>query len=276
VTLDKVSDKFKLLGKTVVITGGAGLLGVKHAQTIAEYGGVPVLIDINDEVEAVAKNISKSFSIDAIGIKADITIESEILSSLRLVKKKLKTVHILINNATNNPKMTDGDSKNTRFESMPIDKWDNDIEVGLKGAFLCSRVFGSEMVKNGGGVILNIASDLGLIAPDQRIYRSKNMPDDMQPVKPVSYSIVKHGIIGLTKYLSTYWAHKNIRANSLCPGGIYQDQDSKFVKKLTNLIPMGRMANEDEYKAAIIFLISEASSYMTGSNLVIDGGRTVW
>jgi NAD(P)-dependent dehydrogenase (short-subunit alcohol dehydrogenase family) len=132
------------------------------------------------------------------------------------------------------------------------------------------------MARAGRGVILNIASDLGLIAPDQRIYRQPGLPAELQPAKPVTYSVVKHGLIGLTRYLSTYWAERGVRANSLSPGGVYNNQDEAFVEKLTNLIPLGRMANIDEYKAAVVFLVSDASSYMTGANLTIDGGRTAW
>jgi NAD(P)-dependent dehydrogenase (short-subunit alcohol dehydrogenase family) len=141
---------------------------------------------------------------------------------------------------------------------------------------ICSKVFGQEMAKEGKGVILNVSSDLGVIAPDQRLYQKRGLIEDEQPTKPVTYSVIKHGLIGLTKYLATYWASKNIRANSISPGGIYTNQKAEFVNRLANLIPLGRMAHEDEYKAAIIFLVSDASSYMTGANLVIDGGRTCW
>ena len=154
--------------------------------------------------------------------------------------------------------------------------WQKDLNVGLLGAFNCSKSIGTHMASTGGGVILNIASDLGIIAPDQRIYSLEAVPRNEQPVKPVTYSVVKHAIIGLTKYLATYWADDNVRVNSLSPGGIYTDQPDDFVEKLSALIPMGRMASSDEYQAAVLFLVSQASSYMTGSNLVIDGGRTCW
>ena len=139
---------------------------------------------------------------------------------------------------------------------------------------LCSKIFGSEMAKRGKGVILNISSDLGIISPDQRIYKREGLDENEQTVKPVTYSVIKHGLIGLTRYLATYWPDKDVRCNALCPGGIFTNQDAEFVKKLTNLIPLGRMAREDEYKSAIVFLISDASSYMNGSVLNIDGGRT--
>lgn len=151
-----------------------------------------------------------------------------------------------------------------------------ELSVGLKGAFICSQVFGEEMAKQGKGVILNISSDLGISAPDQRIYKKTGLSQNMQPVKPVTYSVIKHGLIGLTKYTATYWADKGIRVNALCPGGVYNNQPEDFVNKLANLIPIGRMANIDEYKAGVLFLISEASSYMTGSTLIIDGGRSCW
>ncbi len=148
------------------------------------------------------------------------------------------------------------------------------MAVGLKGAFLCSRVFGSEMAARGRGVIVNVASDLALISPDQRLYSRPGLPPEAQPVKPVTYSVVKAGLIGLTRYLATYWP--GVRVNAISPGGVFTNQPEDFVARLSDLIPMGRMARADEYQAAILFLCSDASSYMTGSNLVIDGGRTTW
>ena len=184
-------------------------------------------------------------------------------------------MHILINNAANNPKMESADSRNfSRVEFFPMETWDADLAVGLTGAFLCSRVFGSEMAARGAGVIVNIASDLGLISPDQRLYAQPGLEPEAQPVKPVTYSVVKSGLIGLTRYLATYWT--GVRVNAISPGGVFTNQPEEFVARLSQLIPMGRMARIDEYQAAILFLCSDASSYMTGANLVIDGGRTCW
>jgi NAD(P)-dependent dehydrogenase (short-subunit alcohol dehydrogenase family) len=187
-------------------------------------------------------------------------------------------VHALINNAANNPKVEGGASGShwSRLESFPTDAWDADLAVGLKGAFLCSREFGAAMADAGGGAILNVASDLALIGPDQRIYREPGLADEQQMVKPITYSVVKAGLVGMTRYLATYWADRGVRVNAISPGGVAAGQDEAFVDRLTNLIPMGRMAKPDEYKAAIAFLVSDASSYMTGANLVIDGGRTAW
>jgi NAD(P)-dependent dehydrogenase (short-subunit alcohol dehydrogenase family) len=154
--------------------------------------------------------------------------------------------------------------------------WERDIAVGLTGAFLCCKVFGSEMAKNLHGVILNIASDLSVISPDQRLYRRAGFPDEQQPVKPVTYSVVKTGLIGLTRYLATYWADQGVRVNALSPGGVFTGQPAEFVQRLSERIPLGRMAAEDEYEGAVIFLCSDASSYLTGANLVIDGGRSCW
>lgn len=160
------------------------------------------------------------------------------------------------------------------MERYSLKNWDKELKVGLTGAFLTSKIIGSEMVKNkNGGIIINISSDLGIIAPDNRIY---NNSSKIINVKPITYSVIKHGIIGLTKYLATYWADKKIRTNCLCPGGIYENHNIKFVRKISKLIPLGRMARLDEYKGAIQFLCSDASSYMNGSNLIIDGGRTIW
>ena len=183
------------------------------------------------------------------------------------VDKYLDRIDVLINNAALNPKMSTKDETN-KFEDFSLDKWNKSLEVNLTGAFLCSQVFINKMIKDKTkGVVINVASDLGVVAPNQSIYNGD--------VKPVDYSVTKHAIIGLTKYLSTYFGNKNIRVNTISPGGVYTNQPDDFVQRLSKLIPMGRMANKDEYKGAIVFLCSEASSYMNGHNLIIDGGRTI-
>jgi NAD(P)-dependent dehydrogenase (short-subunit alcohol dehydrogenase family) len=273
-------DLFDLTGRVAVITGGAGLLGQKHAQVVAAYGGIPVLADINGRgAQAAAREIAQRYGVDCLGAATDITRRASVERLLEMLLGRYGRVDILINNAANNPKVeatpTSGEEW-SRFENFPLAVWNQDLQVGLTGAFLCCQVIGTEMAARGRGVILNILSDLALIAPDQRLYRTPNLPEHLQRVKPASYSAVKGALLMLTKYLATYWAEKNVRVNALSPGGVYAGQDQDFVARLANLIPLGRMARADEYQGAVLFLVSDASSYMTGANLVVDGGRTVW
>lgn len=274
-----LKQAFDLSGRVAVITGGAGLLGTKHGEAVIELGGIPVLVDL-DEVRAAkaAADLAKAFGGQALGLGCDITRPEAVVKCLADVNSAFGRVDILINNAANNPKVEgDGSGKNfSRLENFPLEAWNQDIAVGLTGGFLCSRVFGAEMANAGRGVILNIASDLGVMAPDQRLYRVDGLAPEQQPVKPVTYSVVKAGLIGLTRYLATYWIERGVRANALVPGGVYAGQDEQFLSRIADLIPMGRMAHRDEYKSAVAFLVSDASSYMNGALLTVDGGRTVW
>ncbi len=267
---------FNLEGRVAVITGGLGLMGRQHSEAISEAGGIPVLIDLPGPFLPL-EDQERLLTCGGCVMRGDITHESAVMGLLEEVLARYGRVDILINNAANNPKVEPGSEKEwSRLETFPMAQWDQDLAVGLKGAFLCSRVFGGEMARAGRGVIVNIASDLALIGPDQRIYRKDGLPDHLQPVKPLTYSVVKAGLLGLTRYLATYWAGRGVRVNAISPGGIFTDQPEDFVLRLTNLIPMERMAHPDEYMGAILFLCSDASSYMTGANLVIDGGRTCW
>lgn len=273
-------DLFLIKNKIVVITGGAGLLGRKHAEAVLDGGGLPVLLDISEEALLGAKehlcNLYGDKSVETYCV--DITDKAEIEQVKEDLMQRYGHIDVLINNAANNPKV-EGNSSNMnaiQFENFPLQMWLGDLAVGLTGAFLCSQIFGGAMAEAAGGVILNISSDLGIIAPDQRIYRREGLTEAQQTVKPVTYSVIKHGLIGLTKYLATYYAGKGIRVNALCPAGVYNGQNKEFLGKLTNLIPMARMANVDEYKSTILYMISEASSYMTGSTVIVDGGRTCW
>ncbi len=204
-----------LKDKVVVITGGGGLLGSKHAEAIAEEGGVPIIVDIDEaKAKQTAKGLKKCFNVHAKSYKVDITIEEDIRNLLQELQAEFGIVYGLINNAANNPKMMGPDQvSGSRLEDFSLVQWNDDIAVGLTGAMICSRVFGGHMAKQGKGVILNVASDLGIIAPDQRIYQKEGLANDQQPVKPVTYSVVKHGLIGLTKYLATYWADKGVRVD---------------------------------------------------------------
>ena len=273
-------DKFHIKEKVVVITGGAGLLGQKHAEAVMDGEGISILLDISETaLEDARKNLTKKYNDRNIECyQADITNRAQIEKIKAEILKKYGHVDVLINNAANNPKV-EGNAANMKaiqFENFPTKMWMDDLAVGLTGSFVCAQVFGQVMAEQGKGVILNISSDLGVIAPDQRIYRKDGLADDEQTVKPVTYSVIKHGLIGMTKYLATYYAEKGVRANVLCPAGVYNGQDEEFLKKLTNLIPMGRMADVEEYKSTILYLISDASSYMTGSTVIVDGGRTCW
>ena len=252
---------FDLTGKTAFITGGAGLLGKKHAEAIIEFGGVAIVADINIEL---ATKACEELGESSIPVYVDVNCKTSIQEAV----DRFDQIDILINNAAKDPKV-ESLSSETKFETMTKDFWIQGIETILNGTFLCSQVVINKMVETGGGVVLNIASDLGVIAPDQRIY-------DKDSPKPITYSTAKWGVIGMTKYLATYFLDKNIRVNSLSPAGVYVDQPEAFVKKISKLIPMGRMAHIDEYKGAVIFMCSDASSYMNGENLVIDGGRSIW
>jgi NAD(P)-dependent dehydrogenase (short-subunit alcohol dehydrogenase family) len=269
---------FDLTGRVAIISGGMGLLGQQHAEAIASAGGIPVLADIRlDDVTPQNADWAKRFGSAACAIQADITQPVDVQALLDSVLARYGRVDILINNAANNPKMENqAEVEFSRLEVFPLQQWQADLAVGLTGAFLCSQIIGSEMARRKRGVIVNVASDLAVIAPDQRLYRQPGLPEDRQPVKPVTYSVVKTGLIGLTRYLATYWAEAGVRVNAISPGGVYNGQPEAFVQRLANLIPLGRMAHIQEYQGAIIFLCSDASSYMTGTNLVVDGGRTCW
>ncbi len=273
---DQMSAIFGLDGRVAVITGGLGLMGRRHSQAILGAGGIPVLVDIGGPTLAEADQ-ERILGPKGCLIRANITRESEVAGILDTVLSRYGRVDILINNAANNPKVDTSSGPGwSRLETFPLAQWDDDLAVGLTGAFLCSRTIGGEMARRRQGVIVNIASDLALIGPDQRIYRTEGLPEESQPVKPITYSVVKAGLLGLTRYLATYWASQGVRVNAISPGGVFTNQSDAFVHRLANLIPLGRMAHADEYMGAILFLCSDASSYMTGANLVVDGGRTAW
>lgn len=274
-------DRFVISGKVCIITGGGGLIGMKHTEAVLEGGGIPVLLDIAREgMDRVKDSVAKLYGSDAAVeiYVTDITDRSALCEVRDSLIEKYGHIDVLINNAANNPKV-EGGSKNLgaiRFHNFPVEMWNQDLAVGLTGSMLCAQVFGEVMEGQGKGVVLNISSDYGLIAPDQRIYWKEGLPEDQQIVKPVSYSVVKHGMIGLTKYLAVYWAKKGIRVNTLCPASLSNGQDEEFVAKISNLIPMGRMSNPSEYVCTILYMISDAATYMTGATIVLYGGRTSW
>lgn len=273
-------EKFNLTGKTALITGAAGLLGIEHAAALLESGAKVVMTDINEAtLNAARGQLMQNF--EQAKILTQVMDISQPLAIGAVAETLLAgglRVDILVNNAAIDPKVQSeqGVLESSRLENFPLDQWNLQLAVGLTGAFLCSQVFGSLMAKDGkGGVILNIASDLSIISPDQRIYRKEGLQENLQPVKPVTYSVIKAGLIGLTRYLATYWTEDDVRCNALSPGGVFNGQDDEFVKRLTSLIPMGRMATRDEYRATVQYLCSDASKYLNGQNIVVDGGRSV-
>ena len=248
---------FNLNNKNIIITGGNGFLGSQIVDALQNEGANVYVIDIKKPKKKSAKHFV-----------SDITNESELEKILKFFKLRKIKIDVLINNAAIDyvPSKT---KNNLKLETFPNDLWEKDILVSLKGSYLCTKIFGTYMSKFREGSIINISSDLGIIAPDQRIYNKSNF------IKPVTYSVVKHGIIGLTKYTASYWGKKNIRCNAIAPGGILNNQDSSFVDKVNRLIPLGRMAKKKEYNGLILFLCSDLSSYITGSVMVADGGRTI-
>ena len=267
---------FNLDGKVIIITGGAGFLGEKHAEAIAQYGGTPVLLDLDqDRIEEVTSKIKDLYSITSIGISVDITNEQKINSAVSKILKKFSKIDGLINNAAVNPKVDLNQESNfSRLEHFPIETWSQEINVGLTGAFLSSKIIGPIIANNpSGGSIINISSDLGIIAPNQSLYLVNGLRSDQQPVKPITYSVIKSGLIGLSRYLSTYWPTL-VRSNVICPGGIENNQDDDFKERIQSLIPMGRMGKSTELQGAVVFLLSDASSYINGAVLSVDGGRT--
>lgn len=272
-------EQFDLTGRVAVITGGAGLLGPEHAVALAQAGATVAITDINGAAaDETVERLGREYGAERFAaMPMDVADPDSVARAREVLLKRFGKINILVNNAAIDPKVkADSLVETSRLEHFPLEQWDFQIRVGLTGAMLCSQAFGGWMAANGGGVVLNIASDLSVFAPDQRIYRKDGLPEDRQPVKPVTYSVIKTGLIGLTRYLATYWADKNVRVNALSPGGVYVNQPAAFVQRLTNLIPLGHMARRDEYRGTVQFLCSDASSYMTGQNIVVDGGRSTW
>ena len=273
-----MSSIFDLTNRCIAITGAAGLLGREFATSLAESGANLILLDIDPvSLHRLRDDVYQRFNVRVMALVVDITNDAQVQEAVVTAQREFGQISGLINNAARNPVVgSNGLVSRNRLEEFTLDTWNEDLAVGLGGAFLCSKYFGMVMAtQQDGGVIINISSDLGLISPDQRLYRTKNTPISQQPVKPVSYSIVKTGILGLTRYLATYWPGK-VRCNAICLGGVELDQGQEFIEKISNLIPLGRMARISEYGPTMVYLMSEASSYLNGAIIPIDGGRTSW
>ena len=275
-----VRDLYDLSGRVALITGGAGLLGTRHAEAVAEMGGIPALVDLDRErCVSAARALGDRFKVDAAAFVVDITNKEGVAQCVADIIARYGRIDILVNNAALTVKGGGRDVADyfAPFEDYPLALWEKALRVNLTGTFLVTQAVGKIMVAQRRGAIVNIASDVALISPDHRIYRGMVSPSSGKPFNtPISYATTKAAIINFTRYLATYWADHNIRVNALSPSGVYDGHDPEFVRRLSNLIPLGRMAHPDEYKGAIIFLVSDASSFMTGANLVVDGGRTAW
>jgi NAD(P)-dependent dehydrogenase (short-subunit alcohol dehydrogenase family) len=268
-------DLFSVERKIVVITGGMGQLGRQFARALARRGARVAILD----VAANEEQARERFGVDRdlfLFLKNDVTNRPEIESALRVIEEKWGTPDALINNAAIDSPPGAPTSENGPFEHYTMDSFERVMDVNVKGVFQCCQVFGGAMARTGRGSIINVSSVYGLVSPDQRIYQYREEREGAPFFKPAAYAVSKSALLNLTRYLSTYWASRNVRVNSLTLGGVFNQQDAEFLKGYDARVPLGRMAREDEYNGAVIYLVSEASSYMTGSNVVIDGGYTAW
>jgi len=269
------NNLFSLKDKKILITGGLGLIGRHFAKIVSKNNGCAILIDIleenrgKEEALKIGENVSYYF--------CDITSSKSIRNLISDLKKDFGLIDVLVNNAARNPKVEGEkhDIINYDFENFPETEWDLDISVNITGAFLITKNL-YQLIRKNTGVILNISSDLGLIAPNQSLYSHLLDSKGKKFYKPVTYSVSKSAIIGFTRYLSTYKIENGIRCNALAPGGIEATNDKKFLSKIHDLIPLRRMAKLDDLDGVFIYLISSASSYMNGAIVSIDGGRTSW
>ena len=270
------SNLFSIKDKTVVVTGGLGQIGSSYCQILGERGANIVILDSSEYNLPLEHNTTNLIDNgQAIYIQTDITDKKSLYNALNKIESEFGTPFGLINNAGLDSPPNSSSQSNGPFEEYDEKIWDKVIDVNLKGVFLSCQILGSAMAKNGAGSIINIGSIYGILSPDQRLYEYRKFSGEAF-FKPIAYSASKSGIYGLSRYLATYWAKNNVRVNTLTLGGVFNNQDKEFLNEYHKKVPLGRMAKSEEYGGAIIFLISEASSYMTGSNLVMDGGLSAW
>ncbi len=271
-----IFDQFKLNGKTAIVTGGIGLLGKGFVRTLAEAGASVIVADLNQPAaQAYAQELQQQgYQVHGLGV--NVTDKNSVEQLIQDTLNLCGSVDILVNSAALDPKFDpekQGEQANNAFENYPLDMWNAALNVNLTGPFLMSQAAATQMRKQESGVIINICSIYGLTGPDQRLYEKEGQPPSF---KPVFYSVTKAGIVGLTKYLATYFAGTNIRVNTLTPGGVYNGHDEEFSSKYGQRAVLGRMADKDEMNAGLLYLASDASKYVTGTNLIIDGGWTAW
>ena len=264
-----VKKLFDLSNRTIILTGGAGLLGSQYADGLSQAGANLILADINYAgCKNIAKQLEKKYQNSILPIKLDLTDQKSIKNMVKKTIKKFSKIDVLINNAAFQGKS--GKERQIKFEDLPSSLWDKAISVNLTGIFLSCQEVGKIMIKQKRGVIINIASIYGIVAADQRIYGKSGQNS------AAFYAATKSAILNLTRYLAAYWQGIGIRVNTLSPGGVQNNQDPNFRKKYSEKTMIGRMAKKDEYVGPLLYLASDASSYMTGSNLIVDGGWTAW
>lgn len=273
--MSDIFEKFSLKDRTAIVTGGAGLLGKEFCRTLAQAGAQVVVADLNyGAAQQVADDlVNDGFKGCAVGV--DVTHPDSVKAMVDAALAISGRLDVLVNSAAMDPKFDSsqqGQHRNT-FEDYPVEAWRQALDVNLTGMFLCCQAASRPMLAQNSGSLINICSTYGLVGPDQRIYERPGQPPQF---KPVFYSVTKAGVLGLTRYLATYFAGKKIRCNALTPGGVFNNHDELFNSNYSARTVIGRMAHHDEMNGALLFLASEASSYMTGSNVVVDGGWTAW
>jgi NAD(P)-dependent dehydrogenase (short-subunit alcohol dehydrogenase family) len=269
-------DIFSVQNRVVVVTGGLGQLGRQFTLALLDRGAKVAIFDVRSDKKILEERYGERHAdSNLMLLEVDITKRESIEAALKQVEGKWGTPQGLINNAGLDSPPNAPVGENGPFETYPEKSWDKVMEVNVKGVFLCCQVVGGAMAKAGKGSVINICSTYGLVSPDQHIYEYRRKGGEPF-YKPVAYSASKSALTNLTRYLATYWAGQNVRVNTLTFGGVFNKQDKQFLENYCARTPLGRMAREDEYNGAVIFLISDASSYMTGSNMILDGGWTAW
>ena len=265
-------EMFDLSGRIAIVSGAGGQLGGEYIRVLLNAGARVVAADVKDFSLSVDDDLNDRL----MQLPMDITSRSDMEKVLETVRSQWGVPSILVNNAAIDAPPGAGEQETGPFEDYPESSWDQMMDVNLKGMFLSCQVFGDKMAKGNGGSIINIASIYGILSPDQRIYEYREEKTGKPFYKPITYCVAKSGVLNMTRYLATYWAKQNVRVNSLTLGGVFNNQDEDFLSGYNSKVPLGRMARADEYNGAIVFMASDASSYMTGSNMVIDGGFSSW